>query len=114
MIDEEAKAILKRAFSALRADEIENFRWHLRNETTVLCGKPFGRLPYYDAEGAGCPAWLAASRLATIGWCRTFSGTVFERLVEAEPRYSDLSTNQETVLAAMYETVKEWDEESKK
>ena len=39
MIDEKAKAILKRAFSVLNREQIENFRYHLRNETPVLCGR---------------------------------------------------------------------------
>ena len=47
--------------------------------------------------------------------CRFADGDeVFRRFMDVESGYANLSTNQETVLAAMYETVKEWDEESKK
>ena len=52
MIDEHAKTILKQAFSVLGAEGIENFRWHLRNETPVLCGRPFWQIPYADGRGA--------------------------------------------------------------
>lgn len=51
MIDEKAKAILLKAFSCLNAEEIENFRFHLRNETPVLCGLRFDHLPYRDGQG---------------------------------------------------------------
>ena len=58
MIDEQAKEILKKAFGSLRAEEIENLRYHLRNETPVLArswrgmNRAFSGVPYID-NGAG-------------------------------------------------------------
>lgn len=39
MTQSEAYDILVRAFTVLKPEEVENFRWHLRNETPVFCGK---------------------------------------------------------------------------
>jgi hypothetical protein len=54
MIDEQAKVILKKAYSDCTREEIENLRWHLRNETPVLCGNdiPFRHQEFVRA-GAG-------------------------------------------------------------
>ena len=58
MIDKKAKDILKKAFRSLRAGEIENLRYHLRNETPVLAGnwrgmhQAFCEIPYI-LDGAG-------------------------------------------------------------
>ena len=52
MIDEEAKAILKKTFAILTPEQIENFRWHLRNETPVLCGHG-GFINQYFCDGRG-------------------------------------------------------------
>lgn len=52
MIDEAAKAILKRALSDSTPEEIENLRFHLKNETPVLCGDRFRYLDFV-AHGAG-------------------------------------------------------------
>ena len=54
MIDEEAKAILKRALSDSTPEEIENLRWHLKNETPVICHErvDFSSLPWVE-DGAG-------------------------------------------------------------
>lgn len=51
MDQEQAKAILKKAFSVLNDEQIENFRWHLANETPVLCLERW-RL-YTDGMGGG-------------------------------------------------------------
>ena len=40
MNQEEAKTILKQAFSALNTEELENFRYHLKRETPVWAGTP--------------------------------------------------------------------------
>lgn len=54
MIDEKRKEVLKKAFSILTPAHLENFRWHLRNETPVLCGAPACDLPFYDSyKGSG-------------------------------------------------------------
>ena len=52
VIDEAAKAILKRALSDSTPEEIENLRFHLKNETPVLCGDRFRYLDFV-AHGAG-------------------------------------------------------------
>ena len=51
MIDNEAKEILKRAFSVLDAEQIDNFRHHLRMETPVCCQEKY--LYYLDGKGGG-------------------------------------------------------------
>lgn len=48
MIDEKSKSILKRAFSVLNDEQVENFRWNLKNETPVYCLDEAGRV--YDRE----------------------------------------------------------------
>ena len=58
MIDEQAKEILKKAFTVLSPEHIENLRYHLRNETPVLAAnwkgmrRAFSGVPYID-NGAG-------------------------------------------------------------
>ena len=52
MIDETKKTILKQAFKTLNAQHIENFRFHLKNESPVLCGKRASQLPY-EFDGVG-------------------------------------------------------------
>lgn len=53
MIDEQKKAILKQAFSVLKPEHIENFRWHLQNETPVICGEPAYDLAYFEDNDSG-------------------------------------------------------------
>lgn len=42
MTQQEAKTVLLKAFSVLTEEQRENSRWHLRNETPVLCGPKSG------------------------------------------------------------------------
>jgi hypothetical protein len=55
MIQDEAQQqayqVLRKAFSVLDAAQIENFIFHLKNETPVLCRNNASR--FYDGRGAG-------------------------------------------------------------
>jgi hypothetical protein len=51
MINNEAKNIIKLAYLDSTEEEIENLRWHLKNETPVLCGKEFSTIPFTDDKG---------------------------------------------------------------
>jgi hypothetical protein len=48
MHQEEAKAILKQAFSALNDKELENFRHHLKREIPVWSGVPKVKELYFS------------------------------------------------------------------
>lgn len=50
MTQEEAKAILKQAFSALSDEELENFQHHLRRETPVWAGVPEVKNLYFSED----------------------------------------------------------------
>jgi len=53
MNQEQARAILKKAFKALAPEHIENFRYHLRNETPVFCGVESVKFRYFNEHGHG-------------------------------------------------------------
>jgi hypothetical protein len=50
MNQEEAKTILKQAFSALNDEELENFRHHLKRETPVWAGVPEVKNLYFSED----------------------------------------------------------------
>ena len=51
MSQKESYRVLRRAFSALDDQEIENFRHHLKRETPVLCGTEAAA--WSDPRGSG-------------------------------------------------------------
>jgi hypothetical protein len=51
MTQEESYSVLVRAFSILDQQQVENFAWHLRRETPILCAARAEN--YIDGAGGG-------------------------------------------------------------
>ena len=62
----ESKDVLVKAFKALTEKQKANLRWHVKQGTTILCGRT---APHYvDGKGGGWPATLAGTREVPKDW----------------------------------------------